>query len=123
MVVALFIVEHGTREVVKYILYGQGPVRLRSSVGKGQGREDLSTTDLYPFVPNEKSMGIVILRVQVSQVHDRVGKRPAGHVRTRNILLSVPPKVLEDSVQFNLDTLLSTCTDDSHNTISFVHYL
>jgi hypothetical protein len=69
LVVTLFIVEHGAREVVEDILCRQRAIRLESSVGQGQARWDFHITNLYPFVPNEKSVGIVILRVQISQVH------------------------------------------------------
>jgi hypothetical protein len=51
LVVALFVVEHRAREVVEDILWGQWAICL------------------YPFVPYEKSMRVVVLGMQVGQIH------------------------------------------------------
>lgn len=54
LIIALLVVEHGGREILKHIFSHE------------------RTISLYPFVPDEEAMAIVIGRVQVDYVHGNV---------------------------------------------------
>lgn len=71
LIVTLLIIEHRRRKVVEHVLVCQ------RSVGLGQRRELFSVRgevtkcqgDLYPFVPNEKPMAIVVWGMEIVEVH------------------------------------------------------
>ena len=58
LVIALLVVEHGRRKVVKHILDGERAMRL------------------YPLVPDEEPVRVVVARVEILVVHDMCGVTP-----------------------------------------------
>ena len=68
LVVGLLVIVHGSREVVEGLSLGtERPICLASLLVIEYLREEF--THLNPFVPDEETMRIVILRMKVVCVH------------------------------------------------------
>jgi hypothetical protein len=72
LVVALLVVEHGRRKVVKDILDGERAMRL------------------YPLVPDEEPVRVVVARVEILVVHDMSTLGPAFDSTPRESWSSLP---------------------------------
>lgn len=65
LVITLLVIEHGCGKVVKHILVRKRSIGLGRRVNT-DGRERSSIVeghDLYPFVPDKKSVAVVVRRV------------------------------------------------------------
>ena len=68
LIVALFVIEHRCSEVVEYIFARERSIGLSRRNYKGVQRQ-VSDENLYPFMPDEKTVTVVVLRVEITRVH------------------------------------------------------
>lgn len=69
LVVALFIVKHRCREVVKHVLFSKRSIGLSREKHIESVNGPIARTNLYPFVPYEKPVTVVIWWMQIVYVH------------------------------------------------------
>ena len=70
LIITLLIIKHRRSKVIKDVLGGQRTVGLcRIIRGLTKGGDYFKTHYLYPFVPNEESMAVVVCRMKVVDVH------------------------------------------------------
>lgn len=71
LVVALLVVKHGCSKVIKHIFVCEWSVGLGARVNTDSRIQSrgVGERDLYPFVPDEKSMAVVVGRMQIVEVH------------------------------------------------------
>lgn len=75
LIVALLVVEHGGGKVIKDIVRVQRPVRLAvyiiHSIRAVACLARSTATHLYPLVPDEKAMAVVVGRMEIIYIHWR----------------------------------------------------
>ncbi len=69
LIVTLLIIEHRGCKIVEHVLIRKWTVSLGSIKCNDAGADRKGATDLYPFVPDEESVAIVVWGMEVVQFH------------------------------------------------------